>query len=71
MPEYRNAGKKVSPASVFRHQGQSGTAGYGLVWHCPAMLLTKKLTRLASWYMGLLAPSACRLTAASLFSYGK
>ncbi len=27
----------VSPASVFRHQGQSGTAGHVLVRHCPAM----------------------------------
>jgi hypothetical protein len=27
----------VRPASVFRHQGQSGTAGHGLVRHCPAM----------------------------------
>jgi hypothetical protein len=27
----------VSLASVFRHQGQSGTAGHGLVRHCPAM----------------------------------
>jgi hypothetical protein len=26
-----------SPASAFRHQGQSGTAGHGLVRHCPAM----------------------------------
>ncbi len=25
------------PASAFRHQGQSGTAGHGLVRHCPAM----------------------------------
>jgi hypothetical protein len=44
MPEYRNAGKKVSPASLvlplvrlvsptsaFRHRRQSGTAGHGLV----------------------------------------
>jgi hypothetical protein len=43
MPEYRNAGEKVSPASlvlptvrgvspasVFRHQRQSGPAGHGL-----------------------------------------
>jgi hypothetical protein len=42
MPEYRNAGEKVSPASLvlplvriiipasaFRHQRQSGTAGHG------------------------------------------
>ncbi len=27
----------VSPASAFRHKDQSGTAGSGLVWHCPAM----------------------------------
>ncbi len=27
-----------SPASVFRHQGQSGTTGHVSVWHCPAML---------------------------------
>ncbi len=26
-----------NPASAFRHQGQSGTAGHGLVRHCPAM----------------------------------
>jgi hypothetical protein len=44
MPEYRNTGKKVSPASlvlplvrcvspasVFRHRPQSGTAGHGLI----------------------------------------
>jgi hypothetical protein len=49
MPEYWNARKKlagigislrsqlVSPASVFRHPGQSATAGHGLVRHCPAM----------------------------------
>jgi hypothetical protein len=53
MPEYRNAGEKVSPASlvlptvccvspasVFRHQRQSGTAGHGLFRLCPAMKLT-------------------------------
>ncbi len=27
----------LSPASAFRYQGQSGTAGHGLVRHCPAM----------------------------------
>ncbi len=26
-----------SPASVFPHQGQSGTAGQGLVRYCPVM----------------------------------
>jgi hypothetical protein len=26
------------PESAFRHQGQSDTAGQGLVQHCPAML---------------------------------
>jgi hypothetical protein len=44
MPEYRNTGKKVnpaslvlplvrciSPASAFRHRPQSGTAGHGLI----------------------------------------
>jgi hypothetical protein len=31
----------VSPAKLFRHQGQSGTAGHGLVWYCPAMPLDK------------------------------
>ncbi len=29
-----------SPASAFWHQGQSGTAGDGLVRHCPALLST-------------------------------
>jgi hypothetical protein len=29
-------------ASEFRHQGQSGTAGHGLVQHCPAMVFYKK-----------------------------
>ncbi len=28
-----------SPASAFRHQGQSGTAGHRLVRHCPAMAI--------------------------------
>jgi hypothetical protein len=50
MPECRNTGKKVSPASLvlplvrqvspasaFRHQPQSGTAGHGLIRQCPAM----------------------------------
>jgi hypothetical protein len=27
----------VSPASAFRHQGESGTASHGLVRHCPAL----------------------------------
>jgi hypothetical protein len=26
------------PASAFRHQGQSGTAGHGLVRQCPTLL---------------------------------
>jgi hypothetical protein len=30
----------VSLALVFRHQGQSGTAGHGIVRHCPAMPLS-------------------------------
>jgi hypothetical protein len=36
MPECR---KDVSPASAFRHMVQSGTAGHGLVRHCPAVLV--------------------------------
>ncbi len=28
---------RVSPASEFQHQGQSSTAGYGLVRYCLAM----------------------------------
>ena len=28
----------VNPASAFRHQGQSGTAGHGLVRHRPAIV---------------------------------
>jgi hypothetical protein len=28
----------VNPALASRHQGQSGTAGPGLVWHCQALL---------------------------------
>jgi hypothetical protein len=31
----------LSPASAFRHQGHSGTAGHGLVRHCPAMFLQR------------------------------
>ncbi len=31
----------ISPASAFRHQGQSGTSGHGLVRHCPANALAK------------------------------
>jgi hypothetical protein len=30
----------VSPASAFRHRGQSGTTGHGLVRHCPAKSVT-------------------------------
>jgi hypothetical protein len=46
QPEYRNASTFLSvvnffsPAAVFRYQGQSGTAGCGLVRHCPAMFLS-------------------------------
>jgi hypothetical protein len=32
----------VNPASAFRHQGQSGTAGHGLVWHCPDLTIRKR-----------------------------
>ncbi len=28
----------VNPAMAFRSQGQSGTAGHGLVWHCCSAL---------------------------------
>jgi hypothetical protein len=50
MPECRNAGKNISPASLvlplvrlfspasaFRHRRQSSTAGHGLFRQCPAM----------------------------------
>jgi hypothetical protein len=50
MQEWPNIGKKVSPAlafmpavscvnlaSAFRQQGQSGTAGHGLVRNCTAL----------------------------------
>jgi hypothetical protein len=50
MPEYRNTGenvspaslvlplvRRISPASAFRHRPQSGTADHGLVRWCPAM----------------------------------
>jgi hypothetical protein len=56
MPECRNTGKKVcpaslvlplvrrvSPASAFRHPPQSGTAGHGLIRQCPAMLISQNL----------------------------
>jgi hypothetical protein len=52
MSEYRNAAKKVSPASLvlplvrhiipasaFRHRRQSGTAVHGLFRQCPAMVV--------------------------------
>ncbi len=32
--------RSLSPASTIRHQGQSGTAGHGLVRHYPAMQST-------------------------------
>ena len=54
MPECRNTGEKVSPASAFLpvvkkvnptstfpHHGQSGTASHGLVRQCPALFLSK------------------------------
>jgi hypothetical protein len=41
MPECRRKVSPVvnffNPASAFRHQGQSGTFGHGLVRHCPVM----------------------------------
>ncbi len=40
-----------SSASAFRHQGESGTAGHGLVRHCPDMVL--KNTRISWLYMYL------------------
>jgi hypothetical protein len=33
----------VSPTSAFRHQGQSGITGKGLVRHCSAMLVYKNV----------------------------
>jgi hypothetical protein len=51
MPECREKGSPasvfltvvnfVSPASAFRHQGQSLSAGHGLVRHWPAMLYSE------------------------------
>ncbi len=31
----------VSPASAFRYRGQSGIVCHGLVWHIPAMLISR------------------------------
>jgi hypothetical protein len=47
MPEFRKKfGIGISPGSQLcqssigiQHQGQSGTAGHGLVQHCPAMII--------------------------------
>jgi hypothetical protein len=35
--------KCLSPISTFWHQGQSGTAGQGLLRHCTAMTISVKL----------------------------
>ncbi len=65
MPECRNANKKfspaslvfrqfitLSPASAFRHRGQSGTASHGLVRQCPAMAICSyTCTRTATFSM--------------------
>jgi hypothetical protein len=50
IPECRDKGCPASaflpsvvcarPALAFRHQDQSGTTGYGLVPHCPALVAT-------------------------------
>jgi hypothetical protein len=66
MLEYRNAGDNLSPASAFfpvvicvnpasafQRQGQSGTAGHGLVRHCPALL--KIVQKAASEFLFLLS----------------
>jgi hypothetical protein len=58
MTEFLNTGKKVSLASAFipvvdcvnlasalLHQGQSGSADHGLVWHYPALDLKCTLKR--------------------------
>jgi hypothetical protein len=34
---YRKSTNCLSPALALWDQGQSGTAGHGLVWHCPAL----------------------------------
>jgi hypothetical protein len=43
----------VNPPSAFQHQGQSGTAGHGLVWHCPALLMI--VQKAASEFLFLLS----------------
>jgi hypothetical protein len=35
----------LSPASVFLHQGKSGAADHGLVWHCPPMESDKSMSQ--------------------------
>ncbi len=65
-----------SPASVFRRQGQSGTAGYGLVRQCPAMLwsdnnfifkFSKPPNRFVlSWYRGAVVLAAWNIAAPGL-----
>jgi hypothetical protein len=40
----------VSPALAFWHQGQSDTAGHGLVRHCPAMIVA---TRCTNWLFSI------------------
>ncbi len=64
MPECWNAGVTVSPAtafsalvnflspaSAFRHQGQSGTADHGLVRHCPAVENGKSMSQDVSHFL--------------------
>jgi hypothetical protein len=36
--------KCVNLASAFRRQGQSGTAGHGLVQHFPALVMTELIS---------------------------
>jgi hypothetical protein len=33
----------VNTALAFQHQGQSGTTGHELVWHCPALASGKRV----------------------------
>ncbi len=44
----------LNPASAFRHQGQSGSAGHGLVRHCPSNMLILLSILTCHWTVSLI-----------------
>ncbi len=49
-----------SPASAFRHQGQSGTSGHGLVQHCPALEISEN--KISDEYMSMYCMSLDKIS---------